>query len=265
MSLEGKTALITGGGTGIGRALAVEASHRGMRIALVGRRLARLEETRALLDVDTECLLISGDITEPSIRSSVRDRLAKAWGLLDILVNNAGIVAAGALSETRDADIMQMMAINVVAPIGLTRELLPLLRSASSPRVVNVGSVFGDIGYPLFAAYCASKFALRGLSNALRRELRSEHIGVTYVAPRGVRTDATDTIANVVKLLKMTLDSPEQVGQQVWQAVNQQRNHAYPPSSERIFVLIERLFPSLIDRAVKARFEPDACRISRTA
>lgn len=250
-----RTVLITGGGSGIGRALAVEASRRGMAVALVGRRPDKLEETRACLAPGARCLILPGDMTAPESRRNLRARLAAEWGVLHVLVNNAGLVAAGPLTGTEDAALERLMATNLVAPIALTRELLPLLRAGAPARVVNLGSMFGDIAFPLFAAYSASKFGLRGLSGALRRELKSFGIGVTYVAPRAARTDATQAVSRFVEPLGVSLDDPDAIARDVWNAVEKGRNSAYPRGRERLFVMLERLFPSLVDRALAAQFE----------
>lgn len=260
MSLAGRFALITGGGSGIGRALAIEASRRGMSVALVGRRRDKLEETRARLAAGSDCLIVPADVTSPDARRAVRDRVQDAWGRLHVLVNNAGIVAAGPLAETEDADLERLMATNVVAPMAMTRELLPLLRAGEPARVVNLGSMFGDIAFPMFAAYSASKFGLRGLSNALRRELAGLGIGVTYVAPRGARTEATQAIAPLVQRLDMTFDSPDAIAHDTWNAVARGRDAAYPRGAERLFTLIERLAPSLIDRALTAQLRRSGIR-----
>ncbi len=253
--LRGKTAVITGAGSGIGRALAVEASRRGMAVALVGRRTAALEETRSLLGLTAACLIIPGDITSATTRFAVRDRVARDWGVLHVLVNNAGIVAAGPLREAHDADLLRMMTTNLLAPIAITRDLLPLLQAGSPARVVNIGSLVGDVALPLFAVYSASKFGLRGLSNALRRELKGLGIGVTYVAPRGARTDATQQIALLIDALAMPLDEPMAIAVQVWDSVARGNDSLYPRSRERLYVLFERLFPSIVTRALTAQFE----------
>ncbi|SMF60161.1 Short-chain dehydrogenase [Tistlia consotensis] len=255
MPLGGRTALITGAGSGIGRALAIEAARRGLAVALVGRREAALRETRAQLAPGTECLILPGDVTLPAVRAALRDRLAAEWGLLHFLVNNAGIVAAGPLSETRDAELDRLMATNLVAPLALTRELLPLLRAAAPGRVVNLGSMLGDIAFPLFAAYSASKFGLRGLSSALRRELAGLGIGVTYVSPRTARTGATHAIARYVEPFRLPLDGAEVIARRTWAAAARGRNSAYPPGRERLFALVERLSPAIIDRAVRSLVE----------
>jgi short-subunit dehydrogenase len=252
-SLIGRTALITGAGSGIGRALAIEASRRGLAVALVGRRLAPLEATRELIEPAASSLVIAGDVTCAVARSTIHGRITREWGRLDVLVNNAGIVSAGPLAEITDAELERLVATNLLAPLALTRDLLPLLRAAAPSRVVNIGSLVGDVALPLFAAYAASKFGLRGLSNALRRELREFAIGVTYVAPRGTRTDAAAAVAPFLDP-KMPLDSPDAIAGQVWDAVAGGRDSAYPRGRERLFVLVERLCPAIVTRALTAPF-----------
>ena len=252
MTLSGKTAVITGAGSGIGRAAAVEAARRGMRVALVGRRLEPLEAAHACLH-GTEHLVLTGDVTVPEARRRIRDAVAASWGQLDVLVNNAGLVAAGPLAETDDQSLCRLAATNIVAPLAMVREMLTLLAAASG-RVVNVGSILGDVAYPVFAAYSASKFALRGGSDALRRELKGAGVGVTYVASRGARTAATRAIARYVAPLDMQLDSPDTIARTLWDAVARGKAVVYPGPAERAFVLAERLFPALIDRAIAAKF-----------
>ena len=183
-------------------------------------------------------------------------RLGEEWGRLNFLVNNAGIVAAGSLSKLRDGDLDRLIATNLSAPIALTRELLPLLRASAPSRVVNVGSLAGDIALPLFAAYSATKFGLRGFSNALRRELKGLGIGVTYVAPRGVQTDAAEAVAHFTKALGMPVgDSAAAVAARIWHAVDQGADTLYPRGRERFFILVERLAPAVITRALTRQLE----------
>ena len=253
MRLEGKRTLITGAGSGIGRALALEASRLGMKVALCGRRAEALAETLSEMTPSGQHLRLRGDITDPAVRRGMRDYLWRQWGGLDVLVNNAGIIAVGPLACATDAEFEQMMATNVIAPLALTREMLPLLRRAMPSRVVNVGSMFGDIPYPLFAAYSASKFALRGLSIALRRELRAYGVGVTYAAPRATRTDASRVLDPLVEPMQMRMDNPAHVATQIWRAVAKDRDSIYAQGPERLFVLVQKLLPRLVDRAISAQ------------
>ena len=256
MPLAGQTVLITGAGSGIGRALAIEASRRGMKLTIVGRRREPLEETRCQLVAPAESLAVVADVTSPAGRQRLRTQVAEMWGYLNLLVNNAGIIAAGPLSDLRDGDLDRLIATNLSAPIALTRELLPLLRAGTPSRVINVGSLAGDIALPLFASYSATKFGLRGFSNALRRELKGLGIGVTHVAPRGVQTDAAAAVAHFAKALGMPVgDSAAAVAARIWDAVDRGADTLYPRGRERLFVLVERLFPAVITRALRRQLE----------
>jgi NAD(P)-dependent dehydrogenase (short-subunit alcohol dehydrogenase family) len=260
MRLEGKRALITGAGSGIGRALAIEASRLGMTVALCGRRAEPLHATFAEMRPSGRHLRLRGDITVPAVRRGIRDYLWREWGGLDVLVNNAGLVPVGPLSCTTDDELERVMMTNVVAPLALSREMLPLLRRAGISRIVNVGSMLGDIPYPLFAAYSASKFAVRGLSIAMRRELKPYGIGVTYAAPRATKTDASDAMSPLVEPLQMRLDDPAAVARQIWRAVMQDLDSVYAKGPERLFVLAQRLLPKIVDRAISTQMLDERVR-----
>ncbi len=251
-----RTALVTGASSGIGRALAIEAARRGHALILVGRREDELAETRRLAGSAPACRIVAADVTTAHGRAAI---VAAAGPSLDILINNAGTLAVGPLERLEDEEIRRMTDTNLAAPMALTRDLLPALRAAGG-RVVNVGSVFGDIAYPYFAAYSATKFGLRGFSDALRRELWGQGVGVTYIAPRATRTGATGAFAALVEPMKMTLDAPETVARQAWDAIDKGRREAFPRGAERFFVRLQRLFPSLIDRSVGAQAASPAVR-----
>ena len=245
---QARTAVITGAGAGIGRALAIEAVRRGYDPILVGRTEGTLLETRGLFP-GTDARIVVADVTTPEGR---RDIVEAAGSRLDVLVNNAGTLSVGHLRNLTDEALERMAATNLVAPIALTRDLLPALGAARG-RVVNIGSVFGDIAYPFFAAYSATKFGLRGFSDALRRELSGSGIGVTYIAPRATRTAAETEFGALVEPLAMTLDSAERVASEAWRAIEAGRRESFPRGKERVFVTLQRLFPSLIDRSVGAQ------------
>ncbi len=253
MQLEGKRTLITGAGSGIGRALAIEASRRGMTVALCGRRGHLLHETLTLMAPGIGHLRLQGDVTDPVVRRGLRDYLWRHWRGLDVLVNNAGVLAVGPFAETTDAELERILATNVIAPAALSREMLPLLRRAVSSRIVNVGSMFGDVAYPLFAAYSASKFGLRGLSIAMRRELKPYGVGVTYAAPRATRTEASPVFDWLVAPLKMRVDDPAIIAAQIWRAVARDLDSVYAKGAERLFVLMQKFAPNIVDRAIAAQ------------
>jgi short-subunit dehydrogenase len=249
MQLDRKIVLITGAGSGIGRALAVELSQLGARVLLVGRRAEKLAETRALLTRrDLGCVL-RADITDPTDRDEVVRRV-RSWGRLDVLINNAGQVVSGPLTVDGAERRRRMLDTNLAAPIELTVALLPLLAAAAPSRIVNVGSLFGDIAFPYFSAYSATKFGLRGWSDGLRRELAPAGIGVTYAAPRGTRTAAAESFAALAEAFAMPLDPPERVARQIVGAIAADARLVYPRGIERLFVLLQQLMPAAIDLAL---------------
>lgn len=243
-----KTVLITGAGTGIGRALSIQAALKGFELILVGRTMKTLDETR-LMCASGNIRCVAADVTSPEGRALIVDAVN---GALDILINNAGVLAVGHLGDMADGDLERMAQTNLVAPMALTRDLLPALR-VSKGRIVNIGSVFGDIAYPFFAGYSATKFGLRGFSDAMRRELSGSGIGVTYIAPRATRTAAEGAFSALIEPLDMTLDTAEAVASQAWDAILKGKRESFPKGKERFFVKVQRLFPSLVDKSVGAQ------------
>lgn len=227
--------------------MAVEAAARGHALILAGRRTGPLEETAALLG--TPARVVLADVTTPGGRAALE--VATRSGL-DILINNAGVLSVGHLGDQTDAAIDAMICTNLTAPVLLTRDLLPALR-ARGGRVVNIGSVFGDIAYPFFATYSATKFGLRGFSDALRREMSGQGVAVTYIAPRATHTAAEDAFGVLVGPMQMTLDSAETVAKQAWDAITRGKRESFPKGKERFFVTVQRLFPRLVDGSVGAQ------------
>ena len=241
--MSAKITLITGAGSGIGAALAIEADRLGHRSILVGRRIEALQATAGLMT--RAPVIVPADLTSPAGRAAVVAAVAETG--LDILINNAGMVPSGPVAQAGDDQIAAALALNVAAPVALTRDLLPHLAAARG-QVVNMGSVFGDIGFPFFALYSATKFALRGYSDALRRELAPQGIAVTYIAPRAARTEATDGYHALIGPMAMALDTPEAVARHAWRAIAARKREQFPPSRERLFVALQRVAPRLIDK-----------------
>ena len=249
MQLEGKRALITGAGSGIGQRLAIEAAKRGVSLIIAGRRPEALDATLAKLPGNTH-YAFKADVTKAEERRALMDAVDQHWGGLDILVNNAGVVPIGALAQSTDDELETAVATNLVAPISLIRQALPLLQRGDTPRVLNIGSLLGDIPYPLMAVYSATKSGLRGFSIALRRELEPMGIGVTYAAPRTTRTAAANALGPLVDAFGLKLDQPEAVAKRIWDGVARDAKSVYPAGPERMFVLVQRLFPNLVDKSV---------------
>jgi short-subunit dehydrogenase len=242
-----KTVLITGAGSGIGRALALQAATLGFDLILSGRTKSTLDETAGMIK-NVAVKVIPADVTTPQGRAGI---VVAVGGKLDILINNAGTLSVGQIADITDAQIEQMVAVNFTAPMALTRDLLPALTTAKG-RIVNIGSVFGDIAYPFFATYSATKFGLRGYSDALRRELSGKGVGVTYIAPRATSTAVETKFASLVEPLDMALDTPKVVAKQAWAAILAGKRESFPKGKERFYVKVQRLFPSLVDKSIQA-------------
>ena len=185
-SLEGRRALITGAGSGSGRAVAQRLSELGCDVVLVGRTGATLNETATLCPGATKT--VTCDLTDESSILALVGYI-RATGGLDILVNNAGVVQSGPLEGISTEEFDAVMATNVRAPFILMRETLPLLKASPSPEIINVCSVVAHEGYPNQSAYVASKHALCGLSKSFANEVFDDGVRVHLISPGGVLTD----------------------------------------------------------------------------
>ena len=189
VDLNGKRALITGAGSGIGRAIALRLAEEGMKLALVGRDAAKLMRTAALTGRPLDMLVLPADITTQRGVDDIMHIMEGHFKGLDVLVNNAGMALNRPLEETTDEEFDRIMALNVRAPFVLCRRSLKLLRTSECPTIINIGSVVAHDGYANQAAYAASKHALLGMTKALAKEVYGEGIRVHMIAPGGVYTD----------------------------------------------------------------------------
>lgn len=183
--LGGKTALVTGGGGGIGREIATRLKAAGANVAICGRNVEKLEAAARSIG---GALTLPGDLLDDTYVQSCVDRTVETFGGLDILINNAGVALSKPFGETTIEDFDRVMATNVRAPFILIRSALPHLRKARG-RVINIASVVAHKGYPLQSAYAASKHALLGLSKSLANELYEDGVRVHVISPGGVYTD----------------------------------------------------------------------------
>ncbi|MCW3466919.1 3-ketoacyl-ACP reductase [Chitinophaga nivalis] len=204
-SLKGKKALITGGGKGIGRALALALAAEGVDIALMGRSAGPLEEVAtAVRNAGVKAAVATADVADMAAVNAAVAQLTGELGAIDILLNNAGIAAFGGFLELEPAQWEQMIQVNLLGVYYVTRAVLPSMIERKTGDIINISSTAGQRGAPATSAYSASKFGLLGLTESLMLEVRKHNIRVSALTPSTIATD-------MAKDLQLTDGNPDKV------------------------------------------------------
>ena len=189
MDLTDRSILLTGAAGGIGRSLALQLAPYAPRLTLVGRQAESLEQVADLVrQRGGQAYVVAADLTEPEAPAHVAAAAQERFGGIDILVNNAGNVRAGRLDAIEESEVIAQVALNLTAPILLTRAALPALRASGDGLIVNVSSGIALVGLPFYATYAATKAGIAHFGEALRRELYGEGVHVLTVYPGATRT-----------------------------------------------------------------------------
>lgn len=197
MRLEGKHAVVTGAGSGIGRATAVALAEAGASVTLVGRRAAALEDT-AVMAGRGQAQVAAADVTNPAALATALERGRVRFGPVDILVNNAGGTTSAPFLKTDAATLRALLALNLEAPAEAARQVLPAMLERGWGRIVNVASTAGLKGYPYVSAYVAAKHGLVGLTRALALEVAARRVTVNAVCPGFTDTDLVARSAEAI-------------------------------------------------------------------
>lgn len=249
MRLSESVVVLTGASGGIGLELTEQLCAAGARVLAVSRHLGKL--SGLLSRYPDRLRWQTADLRSQQGRELVVAR-AREMGGVNVLINAAGVNRFALLDQLDEHALDELLDINLKAPLQLTRACLPLLREQPRALVVNVGSTYGSIGYPGYASYCASKFALRGFSEALRRELADTSVNVLYAAPRATRTGMNSSAATALnQALKVGMDDPADVARAVLRAVQSERSELYLGWPEKLFVRINGMLPGVVDRALR--------------
>ncbi|MBE9538772.1 MAG: SDR family oxidoreductase [Proteobacteria bacterium] len=246
MEMKDKTVVLTGAAGGIGAAIALLFAQQGAQLILVSRNPDKLEALNNELPGGRHIRVVA-DLSAPEGRQHL---LEACGGGVDILVNNAGVNHFGLLQSQSESQIREMFELNAIVPVLLTRALLPQMRK-SGFTIVNVGSGFGSIGFAGYCGYSASKFALRGFTEALRRELAGSTVKVLYLAPRATETSMNSpAVVAMNKELGNAMDSPHWVAAELLKLLNKSTGSRYLGWPERFFIKLNGLFPSIVDKAL---------------
>jgi short-subunit dehydrogenase len=273
----GGTAVVTGAASGIGAALAAQLAERGSDLVLLDRDADRLAEVADRIRADRPAASVTTtvvDLADPDATDRVAADLAAAHPGVTLLVNNAGVALGGRSDQVTADEFDWLMAINFRAVVTLTRAFLPALEARPGSHLVTVSSVFGIFAPPGQAAYAASKFAVRGFSEALRHELAESGVGVTVVHPGGVRTRIAETVRlgsgvsaeeyepGRRQFAKLLTIPPEKAAAQIVQAVENRRPRLLIGWTATVPDVLVRLLPGsywrLIARRAGGRVGPPA-------
>lgn len=253
MKLTNKRILLTGATGGVGYLLAKKLAEKGAVLALVGRDVSKLNALQSDIERNGgKAITMVADLSLDGSAHRLVETARQQLGSIDILINNAGVLDFIALEQQSETRITEMIQTNVTSLIQLTKAVLPSFQQQNQGHFLFVGSIFGSLGFPHYATYCASKFAVHGFSQALRRELVDSNIGVTYIAPRAIETamNNQETVAMLNKA-GQTMDSPETVANIILNALQKEKEEVFIGQPQSFFAWLNGVAPKLVNLGLK--------------
>ena len=253
MKISGQRILLTGAAGGIGSELAVTLAKKGAELILVDIDMGKLEGLKQRLQMSGgKAHVLHCDLSAPDVAQGLADRVMALVGGVDTLINCAGIAHFGLFENQSSEHLEKLWQINVITPMQLTQAVLPKMTARHYGAVVNVGSVFGSIGFAYFTTYSASKFAIRGFSESLRRELEGSGVQVIYVGPRYTKTPLNDgVVSRMAQAVGMNSDEPALVAAHIVRAIEKDSKDYFIGWPECLFVRLNAIFPRLVDGALR--------------
>lgn len=254
-----KRIMITGGGSGLGRALALVYARKGWRVCVVDRDGQSADETARLVDrAGGEGLSRACDVTSPGAFEDLALWVKSRWGGVDILVNNAGVAAGGYLSDISEERWAWIMDVNLKAVISGCRSFIPLLAAGGGGHIVNIASSAGIVSLPEMSSYNVTKAAVIALSETLRAELAPKKIGVTVAAPTFFKTNLMDRFHSpderqrkiALGLFAKSTYTAEDVARGIERAVRRKRLYVIPQWDGKVMWWLKRLSPELFHRGM---------------
>ena len=274
-----RAAVITGAGAGIGRTMAINLSGSGAHLGLLDADSVAVQQTASLCAVSSDVQTLAVDVADSEAVARSADKLAARFGHVDLVYCLAGIIHTGPIASTEPADFEHVLRVNVMGAFNTAKAFLPHLIASGNGRLVFVSSAFGLMAAPNYSAYCASKFAIRGLADSLRQEMKlaGHNVQVTCAYPGGVRTgimrrgtyaagvDRDAAIAAFENGIART--SPEQAAAAILKGVERGKARVLVGSDARAVSLFVRAaggaYPDLVVRGIRAAAALKATRLGR--
>jgi NAD(P)-dependent dehydrogenase (short-subunit alcohol dehydrogenase family) len=260
-SLEDKVAVITGAGSGIGRALAVELAAKGCRLALSDVNAAGLAETAALLP--TRPFTQPLDVSDRDAVYAHADAVKREFGTAHVVINNAGVALSQTIEDLSYEDFEWLMGINFWGVVYGTKAFLPMLRAQDDGVIVNLSSIFGIVTLPTQGAYHAAKFAVRGFTETLRQELSGSGVSAICVHPGGIRTNIARAARFYVSATgdtdrdkasrdfdKLARTTPEQAAKVIVDGIEQRSPRVLIGADARLLDRLQRWLPVAYPRVL---------------
>jgi short-subunit dehydrogenase len=255
--LRGRRILVTGASGGIGRCLAEQAFRAGARVALTARSADKLAEiVRGLAAPGADVVAVPADVTSETDRHHLLQTVVERFDGLDVLINNAGVGSWGHFADCSEAILRQVMEVNFFAPAELTRGAIPVLARGRQPAVVNVSSMCGRRGMPAWSEYSASKFALCGLTEALRAELARFDIDVLLMVPGLTHGGLGEHLLQRTGRYPIDFSkgmNPREVAGRILNALRRNRTETVIGWDARWMLRVNKFFPRLVDRLLARR------------
>lgn len=266
-SLKSKVVVITGAGSGIGRALAIELAQKKAKLALNDWNMASLEETLSQLPQETEVIYEKYDVSSALATESFAHRVTENFGQVDVVINNAGIALPQKKVEKTDyEDFEKVLKVNLWGVIYGSKIFIPHLLKQPEASLVNVSSIFGIVGQPLQGPYVTAKFAVKGFTETLRHELKDSPINVLCVHPGGIKTNIIRNMdtphtqyrdkfaAAFEKLAKTT---PASAAKTIIQGIEKKKKRVLIGRDAKSMDLLARLIPQRYGNIVYRDFDLD--------
>ncbi len=262
---------ITGGASGLGRALAERFASAGYSVCIGDVNDERGAETLAVLQASTTAHYLHCDVQQETDLQAAADWLKQHWAGVDIVVNNAGVATAGAIDSFPMEDWQWVMDINVLGVVRGCKVFTPLLREQGGGQLVNVASLAGIIHPPKMASYCATKAAVVALSETLSLELERDNIAVSVVCPAFFRTNLAESLrasdpsstAMTQKLVNKAKVGAEEIAEKVFKGVQRRDFHILTHSDSKRFFMLKRLLPYRLYRRIMMKNTAGMMRTKR--